>query len=320
MTSATAFPDFRFEQHLSNPLPLQDPSIGDVILCTSDGTQFHVHIAVLGAQVRHIQYPRPSLSPNFKPTVFVPESGAVWALILQMIHPGLEYPNVTLSDIRVLIAPARKYAISPVLLELPYALRRPYHLDAQPLACSASLPDVARAAARRTLRLPSCPVPPGTGGTEAGRAAARLLSYRTRCAAAAVALVSPDAYGVFFTREDRPGSVTRALPAPCGRSGCAARSAWMCVRVAGSEPGVARTFAFVLGYLRALEAELTARPDPGGAVGESVVWGMEEAALAVIMACAECGKEAQRCRAFAEEIERQLEVAVSRVHLHTGPA
>ncbi len=183
--------------------PYEDPSNGDLIIRTSDNTEYHVH-KFLVANISHVfadmlPIPQPDAGPNStKPVVDVTEPDSVWSSILDICYlrefAFEDRPDIV-EDIQALLEAGKKYEMCPVTARARRALLNPFYLAFHPmsvyaLACAYQLEDVARRAARGTLSLP--PVPQFAPGFEliSVRTLCHLFDYRKACAAAACEVLS----------------------------------------------------------------------------------------------------------------------------------
>ncbi|KAI0768303.1 hypothetical protein BD413DRAFT_448964, partial [Trametes elegans] len=184
----------------STPIALfKNPDEGDLTLRTSDQVDFFVHRRRL-ADVSSVfadlfSFPQPAIEGKVvdeRPVVDVSEKSGVWEWLLPYIYIA-EEPNIALGQIYDLLEAARKYQMMGVRSRLKIHLMRSDFLDEGPytvyaLACVGGFEDVARLAARRTLRLPVYPEDAPEFAHVSGRAIVRLLDYRRRCSDATRAL------------------------------------------------------------------------------------------------------------------------------------
>ncbi|KAI1798443.1 hypothetical protein LXA43DRAFT_1088543 [Ganoderma leucocontextum] len=178
--------------------PYQDLSNGDLIIRTSDNTEYHVHnflianISPVFADM--LPLPQPDFGPTpTKPVVDVTEPKDVWSAILDLCYLrefAFEEPAGTVDDIHALLEAGKKYEMCALTARVRRALLNPPFLAGHPLsvyalACAYQLEDVAHRAARETLSLP--PVPPFVQGFEliSVRTLCHLFDYRKACAGAA---------------------------------------------------------------------------------------------------------------------------------------
>ena len=189
--------------------PYQNPSNGDLIIRTSDNTEYHVHkfliahISPIFADMLPLPQPDADQIPT-KPVVDVTEPKYVWSAILDLCYfrelafpfEGSHFPDFALDDVpgtvdylHVLLEAGKKYEMCALTTRIRHALLNPMFLECNPLsvyalACAYRLEDVARHAAREALSLP--PVPPFVPGFEliSVRTLCHLFDYRKACATA----------------------------------------------------------------------------------------------------------------------------------------
>lgn len=178
--------------------PYRDPRVGDIILRTSDGIQLYVHrrrivdASTVFADMFSLASPS-LIASEKKRTIDVSESSTVWEKLLPFVYLA-EEPTLALDDIHALIEAGKKYHIPGVTSHVRFQLFRPDFLEQQPLAvyalaCSAGYIDVARAAARRTLRIPIYPTFTKELSHVTGNAVYNLLEFRRKCGIAASSAV-----------------------------------------------------------------------------------------------------------------------------------
>lgn len=183
--------------------PYQNPSNGDLIIRTSDCTEYHVHkflianISPIFADMLPI--PQPAAGPEpAKPVVDVTEPMPVWSAILDLCYlrePAFDDPAGTVENVHALLEAGKKYEMCAVTSRARRALLHPPFLASHPLsvyalACAYQLEDAARRAARETLSLP--PVPPFVHGFEliSVRTLCHLFDYRKACVSSACEALS----------------------------------------------------------------------------------------------------------------------------------
>lgn len=300
--------------HVSEDSPHWDCSMGDLIIRTSDGVEFHVErerLAIASPVFTDMFFlPHPpggtSLSSAEKPIMDVSESGAVWERILYMCHhppePAFEYTHM-----QSLLDAGRKYSISAVKERMGQMLRSPDYLDKKPvsvyaLACAYSITDVARLAARRTLRLgPVFEYVPELAAIS-GRAYHYLLQYRQKCSVAARAVVSRSATQTVpaWIDEDEIKSLL-----VCGRHDCESKTQYYYKRE--TDHYVRSSW---LEYFGSLERSLEFRPD--GSMATST-----EMLEPVVVSAAECVACARKifgqAMAFSKTVEDRIEAEIDQV-------
>ncbi|TBU59744.1 hypothetical protein BD310DRAFT_924096 [Dichomitus squalens] len=170
--------------------PYRDPSVGDLVIRTSDRTEFHVHqrriadVSSVFADMLTLP-PSPASTTTPKPIVDVSEPSTVWEKLLPICHVA-EEPPLSLEDIGDLLEAARKYnmvgvtsRMRPFLMHYELIEQKPFAVYA--LACVAGFQDVARAAAQRTLRFPIYPPHAAQYRLVTAEALYRLFEYRQKC-------------------------------------------------------------------------------------------------------------------------------------------
>ncbi|KAI0689754.1 hypothetical protein C8T65DRAFT_834557 [Cerioporus squamosus] len=188
-------------------LPYRDPSIGNLIIRTSDGIDFHLHhrriadvcpiFADMATLPDRLVDASSSAGDKEKAVVQVSETSKVWEKLLPICHLT-EEPPLSLEDIQCLLEAARKYDMVGVASRMRTALLHPDFLEKKPyavyaLACAGGFEDVAQRAARRTLRYSIYPEDCPEYTSITGRAFFRLFEYRQECglAASSAVLSSP---------------------------------------------------------------------------------------------------------------------------------
>ncbi|CDO74337.1 hypothetical protein BN946_scf184850.g9 [Trametes cinnabarina] len=181
----------------------RDPSVGDVIIRTSDQVEYHVQqrrladVSLLFADMFTLPQPPPADgAANQKPIVDVSESSALWDKLLPLIHNDSE-PRLNTNDFGDLLEACRKYQAPGLQSRFRIHLLHLAHVDENPfrvyaVACFGGFEDAASAAARRTLRFPNFLADVEEYALVTGRALYRLSDYRRRCGEAAGAVVTVD--------------------------------------------------------------------------------------------------------------------------------
>ncbi|KAI0633994.1 hypothetical protein C8Q77DRAFT_1156856 [Trametes polyzona] len=269
------------------PNTYQDSSIGDLIIRTSDQVDFYVlgrRIAdvspIFSAMFSLPQAPKDAQEGEGRPVVDVSEPSAVWKKLLPLIHVDVE-PELSLEDIRALTEASRKYELPGVRSRMRIHLLRPALLEERPFdmyafACAQGLEDVALAAARLTLRLPTVPPAASDFAHVSGRAVVRLLQYRRDCVNAARAAIAVKEVG----RNPREVAWVEAGRPPLDN--CSCRScAWVAIEAVppqGYQPMYSLSSAYHLSirkgwleYLRRLDRELELLPHESTALSLSLV-------------------------------------------------
>ena len=145
----------------------RDPTMGDFVIRSSEGVDFYVHKDVI-ARASHtfsdmVSLPQPPDAPlakNGKSFVDTEEASHVWTHVIPLCYfrfPAFPTPITELNVIRTILEAGRKYQISSVIECVRRTLLDGKILDSSPLeayalACTYELGDVARAAARASLK------------------------------------------------------------------------------------------------------------------------------------------------------------------------
>ncbi|KAI0357904.1 hypothetical protein OH77DRAFT_1312846 [Trametes cingulata] len=151
----------------SGPL-YRNPRMGNLVMRTSDGIEFHVYRAIVSAasplflDMFTLPQPPSPPAPAGKPSVEVAEDSSIWSTLIALCYaPRPPVPNefADLDAARALLDAGAKYelAVTVDFAHMGLLLRKvveeqPFSVYA--LGCTYKHPDVARAAARQTLRFP----------------------------------------------------------------------------------------------------------------------------------------------------------------------
>ncbi|KAI0357900.1 hypothetical protein OH77DRAFT_1519208 [Trametes cingulata] len=301
----------------------RDPSVGDLIIRTSDGVDFHVHQRRL-ADVSPVfsdmfSLPQPTSGKeraDEKPVIGVSEGSVLWSKLLPILYVA-EEPDLSLEDIRDLLEAGRKYDMPGIrsrmkthLLQAAFLERRPYSVYA--LACGAGFEDVKLAAARSTLRM-SEPEPGAQDflPAESGRAMYKLLEYRTSACLKAVNAVKP--YGRFMSCYSITSRLTgRAIAVLERMQSCNNSSCSPSVVMPGYEPREPSIRAAWLGYMKSLQKSVQHNPNGAPARDISLLRPVIESALN----CPLCSKAIfEEADEVSREFELTIEQAVSSTNL-----
>ncbi|KAH9915191.1 uncharacterized protein BXZ73DRAFT_54503 [Epithele typhae] len=300
---------------MTTPLPYQDASIGDIIIRTSDNVEFHVHSRRLAdaspffADMFTLP-PLPTTSSTEGPTITeklavdVSEASTVWSKILPLIYLA-EEPPLDLADLRALIATGRKYGIPGVVGHARGPLYSPEFLDEHPyavyaLACFGGFEDVARVAARRTLKMSGCPRPAEAFEFVGGDAVCRLMRYREECCEAAVLITE------VMNQAD--------ILLPCNPTSRGFSCSVPTQPIYFENDGWKSTYKSCIEYLDGLSKGLSHRPDPSLARHASLL----TIIVTSVLSCATCRSTIyERCNTFAEQTEARIETAISQVSVQT---
>ena len=302
-------------------LAYQDAARGDAIVRTSDNVDFHLDRTRLTSAIPMLDVP-PSASASEKAIVLVMEPASVWAYLSLMINFAPEEPPLADLDlIHALLKAGREYALEGMPSRMRYALLQPAVLDKEPfrvyiLARAYALPDVALAAAQRTLHRPAT-YPTFFAALSDATAADYhvLLNYRQRCVDAAVALTRPSDGGKHPLPEwvvKDEGQWSR-LAVTC-HGPCASATQTLLVHEPSRMIHVRIRDAW-LEYFKELAERLEKKPEASAANNAEMLEGVVMSAAG----CAECGKTVfKNAYTFARTMKGKLERAiaqVSRLHL-----
>ncbi|TBU52884.1 hypothetical protein BD310DRAFT_201020 [Dichomitus squalens] len=187
--------------------PYRDPSVGDLILRSSDGVDFYVHGQRLGdvspVFSGMISRPRNPSLPE-REVVLVSEASVIWERLLPMCYLH-EVPAIALGDMRQLWEAGRKYGLVGVMGWIQALLFNSSYLHSDPfvvysLACVFGMAPLARLAAKHTLRFPEIPDISEFAFIN-GRAVYHLCVYRKKCGIAAQAAVTHKTKGRSYLPE-----------------------------------------------------------------------------------------------------------------------
>ena len=191
-----------------SPSSFRDPSVGDLIIRTSDDVDFHVDRRRL-ADASPVfsdmfSLPNAPLTEEGEPEkalVRVSEPSSTWEKLLPICYLTEADESSMVSELLQLWEVGRKYHIAGVVSRMRGLLYSAFHLDDKPfvvyaLACALDMPSVARVAAKRTLQYPVFPDTPEFAAISA-RALYQLLDYRRRCGEAAGAVFTTGPAKVF---------------------------------------------------------------------------------------------------------------------------
>ncbi|KAI1790066.1 hypothetical protein LXA43DRAFT_1095783 [Ganoderma leucocontextum] len=186
-----------------------DPAVGDLVIRSSDGIDFHVHKDTLTRAspffATTLSPPHPASTRSVevvcgKPLIEAQEDSAVWTHVIPVCYvprppePALDASQLDL--IRAILHAARKYNIASVTECMRGVLKSPAIVTVKPVgvyavACVYGLEDVARVAARRSLSEPVCVDYVEELDLISIRTFHKLSAYRTRCIAAALRVMEP---------------------------------------------------------------------------------------------------------------------------------
>ncbi|KAL7284526.1 hypothetical protein ACG7TL_001817 [Trametes sanguinea] len=278
----------------------RNPRIGDLILRTSDGVELHVYRAIVAASASVFEdmfsIPQPPSTPDGKPTIDVAESSTVWETLIMLCYAprqGIADDFADLGAARAILEAGKKYNMPAATVCASTALVLPHFVEEQPysvyaLGCAYKLPEVARVAARHTLRFPIYFDHSKELDLIPLRAYHRLSDYRRRCGEACRAHLGDrlknfknymDFYGYIKTRDFSFQPFCTQRSCPCNGSAN--------FRALGLD--VAKPF---LRYLETLYAQLEYLPD------SDLARSMALKLTAPTATCIECA------RTFQQEVSR----------------
>ncbi|RDX45517.1 hypothetical protein OH76DRAFT_943534 [Lentinus brumalis] len=308
---------------LTEPLPYRDPSVGDLIIRTSDNVDFHIHhrriadVCPIFADMATLSdtpsNPISNSGEMEKAVVHVSETSRVWEKLLPICYLA-EEPSLALEDIQNILEAGRKYAMAGVASRMRMALLLSDFLEQKPfsvyaLACAAGFDDVARLAARRTLRFPIYPQDTPEFATVTARALYRLFDYRQRCGIAASAVVT---WRVGSTiRIPAWMSLDYGMLQTCRSdwTGCAAPSFTAALPTGEYEHGFSSSWVT---YMDRLSEQLKAHPDSDLVESPALLQAVSNS----MDKCSTCQKSFYRnAMAFTKIIKDKVNDAIGQVQL-----
>ncbi|KAI0705660.1 hypothetical protein C8Q76DRAFT_751829 [Earliella scabrosa] len=295
----------------------------DLTIRTSDGAEFPVFrervAAALPLFATILALPQPAThGSNTRPCVDVHETSKVWEQLAPICHFTAAPPLVNPDDIYAILKAAEKYDLPADMMpsRMRYVLLQPDLLEKEPfrvyfLATAYHLPDVARAAAQRTLRLPTVYGDNFSALADVPAIAYyRLLDYRKRCSDAAKALTHR-VEGALPTWIANEHARWQHLAVTCHGS-CALESCTLLVHERNeSSPEIhVRIRSAWLVYLDALGARLEAHPHATYASSPELL----EAVVSSALDCHRCAKGIYRTAcSFSRIMEEKIKDAISHV-------
>ncbi|KAF9800505.1 hypothetical protein IEO21_10351 [Rhodonia placenta] len=288
--------------------PFDDATNTDVIVRTSDAVDFYVDKFILSkaSAFFRVMFTLPQ-GPNApdqgtvetdKPVVEVTEPSAVWEQLMRVCYAATAFaPPEGIDYIWPLIEAARKYQMDGVRSVVSQALLSADALEnhtmrVYTLACAYELEDVARMAARYTLRLPLHSI------------AYRLLEYHRECGRVASTFITD----VHFLKGEWVKELWRCVFFHRGE----------CVSHSGtyytSDLQPAR--AYLIAYMKRSADALKIRPYPPCVAEFSIMApSIQEASSCTTCSPSVIADMARFAKAFGEEIERRI----SKVRLIVEP-
>lgn len=304
----------------------RNPRVGDLIIRTTDEVDFHVYKAIIAAAsivfADMLSIPQPSpgatTGDSYKPAVEVAESSVVWETLIMLCYaPQPPTPEAfeDLAAVRAVLAAGVKYQMAVAVDYARLVLLLPKFMEEKPFAvyalgCAYKLPDVARTAARCSLRHPIYfeyseeldILPP--------RASHHLSEYRRKCGASAQMLVTK-------THSDysshRPGGVSRSgqtYHVPFEFHQCTERSCISNYSSPSSYTGPCRRRITAELYFQDLRTKLEFLPDARLALSKPLLQAMIDAATT----CITCVNTIHtRVASFSEALYAAIEDVISKV-------
>ncbi|OCH85820.1 hypothetical protein OBBRIDRAFT_762366 [Obba rivulosa] len=286
----------------------------DIILRSSDKVSFPVHKFLLSraspAFETMFSLPQPGgapISTQELPAVELAEDSQTLDVILRLCYPiEVHLPDDFIDRAQPVLEAARKYALDGVMERLGFRLKDARMIATQPLrlyalACAYGFEDVARKAARETLRDDPLDVPySSTLRCMTGGAYHRLLQYHRECRRVACDAVSEKNLIIWRGQSLWSSSVLFRLHGGC--------RVWKEVFVgeAYSIRGI------VVNYIRAVYDVVAVTPVPAAALRPSFL----EAAIRGVSTCAQCGHAIYgEITGLGEMLQSDMEKSISEVVL-----
>ncbi|EMD37128.1 hypothetical protein CERSUDRAFT_137612 [Gelatoporia subvermispora B] len=184
-----------------------DSDDADIVIQSSDKVKFPVHrfllsraSTVFGAMLSLPQSDTPSpTATQGPPVVELPEDRQTLDIVLRLCYPiEVRLPDGFIEHAQLVLEAARKYALDSVMERLDFQMKEERIVSVQPLrvyalACSYGLEDLARRAAKETLKEDPLDVPySSTLRCMTGGAYHRLLQYHRECGRVAAAAVNEE--------------------------------------------------------------------------------------------------------------------------------
>ncbi|KAI0325191.1 hypothetical protein GY45DRAFT_1330603 [Cubamyces sp. BRFM 1775] len=305
------------QSSLSTTSLYRNPALGDFIIRTSDGVQLYIYRAFLTvasplfADMFSLPQSSSDASGADEPHVTVQEDSVVWEKLIALCYAPKVPASADLDDLASLgrfIDAGTKYqmpaAIAYVRASMLMLVAKDT-LGVYALACVYKFSDVARVAARESLRLSIYHKCSDVAlDLMTSHAHQRLMMYRERCGIVARSVVNKlinmnirPANTTWPSGTRKPGlasSVAPHLVNSCQRPAC--------YRVCNGKPDDQRNGAFMT-YLETIHAQLEYNPDPDLAYSESLL----KAIVTTASACPTC---LERVHDKASDLSRQLRAAL----------
>ncbi|KAI0321898.1 hypothetical protein OF83DRAFT_1033272, partial [Amylostereum chailletii] len=187
-----------------------DDADADIIVRSSDGVDFRLYKAIL-IKASHAfrdmfaaqPHPPPNLDPGLDsthssptrdglPVIPLPEDAHALTLLFTLLYPVPNAELSTTAEVRALLHALDKYCVEPhaftTAAQILLAAASQTPELAYALACRYRLPDVAKAAAKLTLRKPTglCALSEADAANLSGLQYHRLVQYQNACITAAL--------------------------------------------------------------------------------------------------------------------------------------
>ncbi|KZV68246.1 hypothetical protein PENSPDRAFT_736053 [Peniophora sp. CONT] len=310
-----------YRGHAKRAGPPWDDSDADLVLRSAEDVEFRVHRIILARSLSAFDLSSlfarsgdQELSEDGLPILRLPDGAETVATLLSALYPGPAPVLTNLSSIRAMLGSLDRYGARFVPASIRSALEALASAEPEQtyvLACAARLPDIARTAARATLRAPR-QLAPVSRSDLLGLTALQyhaLVLYQDECRAASRELASSFAW---IAGDDVPG----AVPADPSRSalecGCAAAHE----QTASRKGTHAVPYYLVPEWVRKFMASVAEAlvKDVRGEIARRPA--MMIPALKEAFACNDCANAVEvTFTAFAEKLEQQINQRISEVQL-----
>ena len=295
------------DEPLATSVFYRDSAVGDLVIRSSDGVEYHVHKDVMTRCspffASMLSLPQPPSEPTVcgKPVVATSEDSKIWFYLIPLCYVAITFIKDDLGLIHALLEAARKYDIQVARESMRLALHRPDLMRTRPLSvfalgCAYDLADVTHAAARQSLATSVYFEYVPELDLISIRTWHALSEYRRACAAAACNVVSWAGVSWINTNHEayRHLELTCTNTKTCkkaARGGRFVRLAWAT-------------------YAEKLSRTLELTPDPSQARARSLL----DVVVKSASECNVCVRTIQsHADALSQAIEKQLEAAISKV-------
>ncbi|VDC03542.1 unnamed protein product [Peniophora sp. CBMAI 1063] len=298
-----------------------DDSDADLVLRSAEDVEFRVHRVILARSLSAFDLSslftrsgEQELSEDGIPILRLPDTADTVAILLSALYPGPAPTLTDLSAVRSLLGSLDRYGARFVPASICSALEALATAEPEQtyvLACAARLADIARIAARATLRAPRqlAPVPRSNLGAMTALQYHALVLYQDDCRAAARGVANSFAW---IAGDDIPGAVAADPNRSSLECGCPAAHEQTEGRKGAHAPPYYLVPEWVRKYMAAVAEALT--KDVRGEVARKPA--MIIPALKEAFACNECGNTVETTfTAFAEKLQHKIEERIAEVHL-----